>query len=197
MSPTRSGPVRSEAARQKILRATASRFAEVGFDHLTIEGIAADAGVGKQTIYRWWGSKSAIVAECLVEGMLLPQAHPIINTSDIRADLAAWLDGVFATLGDPAGEGLLRSLLAAATDTPEIALRVRTSLIGEQTMTGRLEAAIGQAPNLTADAPLAEIAEALVGTIILRALARSPMSPAESLRLVDAVLGTRGDSGPR
>ncbi|WP_042545221.1 TetR/AcrR family transcriptional regulator [Leucobacter komagatae] len=191
MSPTHSGPVRSEVARLKILEATAQRFAEVGFERLTIEGIATAAGVGKQTIYRWWKSKSAIIAECLVEGMLLKQAHPVPNRGHVAEDLANWLDDVFATLGDPDSDGLLRSLIAAAADNPEVAVRVRSSISGEDTLTGRLTAGIGEAPNLTPDAPLYEIAEALVGTIILRALARAPMTPAETRRLVDATLGTR------
>lgn len=191
MSPTHSGPVRSEVARLKILEATAQRFAEVGFERLTIEGIATAAGVGKQTIYRWWKSKSAIIAECLVEGMLLKQAHPVPNRGHVAEDLANWLDDVFATLGDPDSDGLLRSLIAAAADNPEVAVRVRSSISGEDTLTGRLAAGIGEAPNLTPDAPLYEIAEALVGTIILRALARAPMTPAETRRLVDATLGTR------
>ncbi len=71
MALPRSGPVRSEAARRAILEATAALLAERGYDHLTIEGIAAAAGVGKQTIYRWWSSKGAVIAECLLEGMLL------------------------------------------------------------------------------------------------------------------------------
>ena len=48
-------------------------FAERGYDHLTMEGIAATAGVGKQTVYRWWPSKGAVIAECLLEGKLLTQ----------------------------------------------------------------------------------------------------------------------------
>lgn len=190
-APEHSGPVRNEAARIRILEATAKRFAEVGFERLTIEGIASEAGVGKQTIYRWWKSKSAIIAECLVEGMLLREAHPIPQRGHIADDLANWLDGVFATLGDPDSDGLLRSLVAAAADNSEVAVRVRSSISGEDTLTGRLQAGIGEAPNLTPDAPFQEIAEALVGTIILRALARAPMTPAETRRLVDATLGTR------
>ena len=57
MNEHRAGPVRSAAAREAILAATAKMFQEQGYDQLSIEGIAREAGVGKQTIYRWWGSK--------------------------------------------------------------------------------------------------------------------------------------------
>ncbi|MBV8136245.1 MAG: helix-turn-helix transcriptional regulator, partial [Deltaproteobacteria bacterium] len=44
---------RSEEARQAVLEAADNLLVEVGFAAVTIEGIAARAGVGKQTIYRW------------------------------------------------------------------------------------------------------------------------------------------------
>ena len=59
---TRSGPVRNENTHQAILEATAMLFAREGYDRLTIEGIAHEAHVGKQTIYRWWSSKGDLVA---------------------------------------------------------------------------------------------------------------------------------------
>jgi AcrR family transcriptional regulator len=73
MSEGRRGAVRSEAARTAVLAATSSLIERLGYERVTIEGIASEAGVGKQTIYRWWPSKSAVVAECLLEGALLPE----------------------------------------------------------------------------------------------------------------------------
>ena len=49
-----------------ILEAAAALFAESGYEHLTIEGIARRAGVGKQTIYRWWSSKGDVIAEAIL-----------------------------------------------------------------------------------------------------------------------------------
>ncbi len=143
------GPVRSEGARIAILEATARQFAARGYDHLTIEGIAADAGVGKQTIYRWWASKGALVAECLIEGMLLPRRLSPPDTGDIRADLTAWLDRILALRADPQGETLLRSIVAAAAENADIGRRLRDSLAGSQSIAGRLEASIGQTPQLS------------------------------------------------
>ena len=88
----RRGAARSEPARVAILTATAKLFAEQGYDHLTMEGIAAEARVGKQTIYRWWRSKSALIADCLIAGLLIPEWLTPANTGSERADLTAWLD---------------------------------------------------------------------------------------------------------
>ena len=185
----RSGPVRSEAARQAILRATAELLVERGYDHLSMEGIAAKAGVGKQTIYRWWPSKGAVIAECLLEGTLLTNRLRLPDTGDIRSDLTTWLGTIFDLLDSDAGEGILRSLIAAAAEHAEVGRRLRDSLSGSESVSGRLERAIGTVPNLPEGAPVEEIAEALIGAIILRALSRSPIQPGDADRLLDAVLG--------
>ncbi len=59
---------RSDASHAAILAATVELLEEGGYRALTIEGVARRAGVGKQTIYRWWdGSKAALVLEAFSE----------------------------------------------------------------------------------------------------------------------------------
>lgn len=189
MALPRSGPVRSEAARLAILHATVGLLAERGYDHLSIEGIAARAGVGKQTIYRWWPSKGAVIAECLLEGMLFTEQLRLPDTGDIRRDLATWLGRVFTLLGSPEGEGMLRSLIAAAAEHAEVGLRLRDSLSGSDSISGRLTRAVGTVPNLPDGAPVDEVADALIGAVILRALTRTTIGPRDVDRLLEAVLG--------
>lgn len=188
MSTGRRGAVRSEAARTAILEATARLFASRGYDHLSIEGIAAEAGVGKQTIYRWWPSRGSLISECLLEGMLLPGGMIPRDTGDVRADLAAWLGDIFATLGGADGEGLLRSLIAAAAEYADVGARLYDALGAGSSLAARLEAGIA-AGQLRPDAPVQEISEALVGAVLLRALSRTSATPETARRLVDAVLG--------
>ena len=64
-APTAGRP-RSEEAHQAILDATLELLSEVGFSALTIEGVAARAGVGKATIYRRWASKLPLVVEAFM-----------------------------------------------------------------------------------------------------------------------------------
>src|SRR5690606_9126745 len=120
MTAGRRGATRSQAARAAILAATSSLIERLGYDRVTIEGIASAAGVGKQTIYRWWPSKSAVVAECLLEGALLPETYAPPDTGDIGADLTEWLQRVFDFIAAPGHEAMLRSLIAAAVDNPEV-----------------------------------------------------------------------------
>src|ERR1035438_7599375 len=58
------GRPRSEESRQSILRSTLKLLKQDGgFPELSIEAIAADANVGKTTVYRWWPTKAALVAD--------------------------------------------------------------------------------------------------------------------------------------
>ncbi|WP_308798262.1 TetR/AcrR family transcriptional regulator [Agromyces silvae] len=194
MAEGRRGAARSEAARLAILRATAHQFAERGYDHLTMEGIAAEAGVGKQTIYRWWPSKGALVAECLLEGVLMPDHFLPPDTGDVRADLTAWLVEVLTFIGDERNEALLRSLVAAASENAEVGRRLDESIFSGSALVTRLEAAV-EASDLRPDAPIPEIIEALVGALVFRVLTRTPVSPGLADRLVEAVVGPAAPSG--
>ncbi|MFC7643182.1 TetR/AcrR family transcriptional regulator [Streptosporangium lutulentum] len=71
MTTGRRGRARSEQARHAILTATATLLAASGYEQLSVDRIATTAGVGKQTVYRWWPSKSAVIAECLLDGYVL------------------------------------------------------------------------------------------------------------------------------
>ena len=66
MIEARAGRRRSETSRQAILQAAFALMEEVGFDRMSIEGVAARAGVGKTTIYRWWGSRGVLAVEAFL-----------------------------------------------------------------------------------------------------------------------------------
>jgi len=184
MALPRSGPVRSEAARRAILAATAALFAEGGYDHLTIEGVARRAGVGKQTIYRWWSSKGDIIAEAILEGHLLDGRRHLPDTGDARADLAAWLTDLFTLRASHDGEGLLRSFVAAAAGSAETGRRLRAAILAAPLME-RLSQALGG----TTGPRLEAAAEALLGAVILRALSREDFDADDMHTLVDVIVG--------
>jgi AcrR family transcriptional regulator len=65
-----SGSRRNADSHNAIIEATAELLATDGYVNFTIENVAAKAGVGKQTIYRWWGSKAELVLEVLRDRLL-------------------------------------------------------------------------------------------------------------------------------
>src|SRR6266700_3129165 len=82
----KAGSPSSVEAQQAILDATIKLLAEQGFDGMSIEEVAARAGVGKTTIYRWWDSKEALALEALQR---LYAKRPITDTGNLRQDLIA------------------------------------------------------------------------------------------------------------
>jgi AcrR family transcriptional regulator len=186
----RSGPVRSEAARQAILRAAADLLLERGYDRLTIEGIATRAGVGKQTIYRWWSSRGEVVAEALFEGLLLPERLTVPDTGDIRADLRAWMSGLSAFLDDERGESLVRSIVTAATQNADIAGHLADSFVATESLSARLTAAIGTAPNLRPGLDVSALSDMILGALLVRVLGHQRLDEATVDTLIDTVLGS-------
>src|ERR671919_617983 len=113
LAPAR-GRRRSERSHAAIVRATQDLLVERGYRELTIEGVAARAGVGKQTIYRWWPSRAALVLEAYLAGSdaLPPPAPQASVEEDVRA-LLAWLSAVLA---QPSGEPLDDEFAATVAD---------------------------------------------------------------------------------
>ncbi|MGC9379723.1 TetR/AcrR family transcriptional regulator [Streptomyces sp. MH13] len=109
---------RSQRSRQAIYDAALALVAEVGYPKTTIEGIAARAGVGKQTIYRWWSSKADVLLEAFLDlGERAVQAageeaYAIPDTGDLAADLKAVLRATVDELRDPKFEAPYRALAA-------------------------------------------------------------------------------------
>src|SRR5699024_9259506 len=85
------GRPRSKKAQQAVLQADADLYVDLGYDKTTMEGIAGRAGVSKQTVYRWWGSKAKILLEVLTsEYVRFPVPGPDA-THSLRDDLVAWI----------------------------------------------------------------------------------------------------------
>jgi AcrR family transcriptional regulator len=92
-----SGPRRDALAHKAILAATLELLDEVGYASMTIEKVAARAGVGRATIYRWWPSKGALAGEALSTRM---DKGPEQETGNLRGDL---LHTVEVTMDNYAG----------------------------------------------------------------------------------------------
>jgi AcrR family transcriptional regulator len=127
-APARTGRPRSEARRAAILAAAGDLMLEGGLRAATMEAIAARAGVGKATVYKWWPSRGAVALEgfmlraadswSLPEGASAPEALRILAVAAVRLFTHS-----------PAGP-LMRALAADAQSDPEIAQALREQWLG-------------------------------------------------------------------
>src|SRR5437667_8411380 len=78
------GRPRSEKARKAVIRSTLALLNRMGFHELSIEAVAAHAGVGKATVYRWWANKAELVIDAFVSAvekeLRFPSAGPVLES---------------------------------------------------------------------------------------------------------------------
>ncbi len=139
---------RSAATQRAILAAAARLIRQRGYNAVTIEAIAAEAGAGKQTIYRWWKTKAALYAELASEraAPARPSRRPALAelrqavarlarrygsplTARIHAGLVAEAAAQGFTQPD---EATLKSILTRARSRGEIRRHADISLAAEQ-----------------------------------------------------------------
>ena len=85
------GRPRSASARKAALKAASELLNEGGFAKLTMDGIAARAGIGKRTLYRWWATKGAVAVEAFLAEVSRDFAFPTSDSAltDIKVQLRA------------------------------------------------------------------------------------------------------------
>jgi AcrR family transcriptional regulator len=120
-SPRTPGRPRSDEAHEAILDAALAVLRDVGLDGVTMEGVAARAGVGKATVYRRWSSKEAMVTEAVAR---IVETLPVPDTGDTDSDVLALMLDSAELYRDPATVPLLSGLVAAMVRSPSIASAV-------------------------------------------------------------------------
>ncbi|MFG3256179.1 TetR/AcrR family transcriptional regulator [Streptomyces sp. NPDC048172] len=184
---------RSERSRRAILSASMELVGEVGYNKLTIEAIASRAGVGKQTIYRWWPSKAAVLLDAFTQTTDQTQeeyAEGIPDTGDLEADLKGVLYATVDEFTDPSFEAPYRALAIAGAADAELAAQFyeRLSEPGQQVYERRLRSA-QEAGQIDPDLDVAFAVEFLLSPFQQRWLTRyGELSYAFADRLVEMAL---------
>jgi AcrR family transcriptional regulator len=127
---------RSEAARQAILDAADNLLAEQGFAGVTVEGIAARAGVGKQTIYRWWSSKTDVLMDAFLGDAAQHLSPPDLGS--LEADLRAHLRQCAEFFARSDAGAVFRALIGEAQHDPVLAAQLRAKYLEQQRARDRL-----------------------------------------------------------
>lgn len=175
---------RSEDARLAVLRAADDLLVERGFAGVTIEGIAAKAGVAKQTIYRWWNSKVAVLMDTFLTDAEKELAVP--DQGDIESDLREYLRLLTEFLTHSDAGAVLRALIGQAQHDPDLAHTLRTDYLTQQREWERAILRRGvERGELPADLDLDLALDRLTGPIYFRVLVTG--EPVEQ-RFVDTLL---------
>ncbi|WP_350350482.1 TetR/AcrR family transcriptional regulator [Microbacterium sp. A8/3-1] len=187
---------RSEKARQSVLDAMRAALTGDGYEAVTIEGLADAAGVSKQTIYRWWPSKAAILGEALLEGGLPGADVAVPFTTDLAADLRAWFSEMSASLADADGVAIARALIVITASDPELGLALNEKLAApiREWVSGRMALA-ADAGDVRADADAAAIADQFVAMASYAALLGRPLDEARVEATVAVLLRGIAASG--
>lgn len=112
------GRPRSEESRQAILRSTLKFLRQQGgFPNLSIEAISADAKVSKATVYRWWPTKAALVADAFSASVEQELQFP--DTGSLRGDVAQQMRRVIRVFRSPRGK-VVAALIAGGQSDPEL-----------------------------------------------------------------------------
>jgi TetR/AcrR family transcriptional regulator of autoinduction and epiphytic fitness len=177
---------RVERSRRVILEAVLDELGEVGYGSLTIEAVAARAGVGKSTIYRHWSGKLALVEDAfrtLKATVVVPEA------GTLRERVVGMLEQVARLVQESTYTACMPALIDAAERDPQVRdFHCRFSAERRAVLVDLLRDAV-EAGELPATVDPEFLADALVGSIFLRRLLlHEPLDPALVPALVDQLL---------
>jgi len=182
------GRRRSERSHQAIIAATRELLVERGYPAVTIEGIAERAGVGKQTIYRWWPSRAALVLEAYLSSA--DAVAPPPGGRGTRDDVRALLGWLIAVLAEPTGGHVLAGLVADLQHDDALAEGFHRDVVPARrvAMRAALERA-RESGAIRANADLELAVDTLHGAVFYRLLlSGEPLDAAFAARLADQVL---------
>jgi len=114
---------------------TRALLAEVGFEALTIDAVAARAGVSRPSIYRRWSSKAELVLSAVIDNADIGRGAPTglaaraPDTGTLRGDLLALTDRLVSGFDRMAAQGLLAGIAAHMAVDPAFADQLRTRLL--------------------------------------------------------------------
>jgi AcrR family transcriptional regulator len=180
------GRPRSEQVDDAILAAARAELGARGYARMTVDAVAARAGVSKPTIYLRHPTKADLATAAIASMRVQPRPAP---TNDLRGDLIAHLRLLRAGLERPNGMTMLGTVLAEEHETPELLALFRQRLVAPRRRELRavLQAARDRG-ELRRDVDLGVVVSALVGAFFARYLAGEPIGGRFVGTLVDSVL---------
>ncbi len=161
-------------------------MAEAGCAGITMEAVAAKAGVGKSTVYRHWPGKLELIEDAIRTLKPIVAAPP---GGSVRARVTALLQAIATGLADSTWSSCLPAIIDAAERDPEVlAVHRRLAYERRQNLVNLLVEGVATG-EISPAVDLVVLAECLIGPLIVRRLLlHEPFDPAAIPALVDQVL---------
>ena len=192
----RPGRPPSQAARQAVLDTAYRILIDEGLARLTIERVAAEAGVGKPTIYRTWTNAQDLAMAAFMARPEAEFAAP--RAMSARAAWAVHVASVIRTLATNRGRQITLTMASADQDS-ELAKAFRNQVILKSREAGRrlIELAV-QTGEMRAPADIETVLDMVYGPLFFRLLAgHLPLSPAFAAQLIDTLFDGLAESDQR
>jgi TetR/AcrR family transcriptional regulator, regulator of autoinduction and epiphytic fitness len=187
---------RIERSRMVILEAAVSELAEVGYGGVTVESVAARAGVGKSTIYRHWPDKLALIADAFETFHV--QMVPDLGDRSARQSVELLIRHVAEVVVDSTFSRCIPALIEGAERDPRVRdFHQRYSAERRQALVDLIARGVEDGElDPTLDPELATAA--LLGVLFYRRLMTGePFDPGDAGTLVDLVLGPAASAKPQ
>jgi AcrR family transcriptional regulator len=155
---------RNAQSHEAVLRAAERLLQAKGYTSISVDQIAAEAGVGKATIYRWWSSKASVFMELytvLADSMM----HPV-DTGSLEGDLRWLVRGAFKLFRESVAGIALAGFVAEGQSNPEVAriLRQEFALQRRKRNMLILQRAIGRG-EVSPETPLEAVSDVITGAV--------------------------------
>jgi AcrR family transcriptional regulator len=187
----RPGRPREQGYDEAILDAALEILNTKGYAALSIDGVAASAGVGRPTVYRRWPSKPALAIAALTRS---PGVSPVPDSGRLRDDLLAFERDQVRLMDAPGSRRITAGLVADLVGDPELAATYLADYVGlrRSAVYGAVQRGIDRG-ELRADADLALVYDMLIGPLFMRSVVSGEQLGKEMAeQVVDAVLTAFG-----
>lgn len=184
----RRGRPRSPAVETQVATAVHQLLAERGYAGMSVEHIAATAGVAKATVYRRWASKAELVFELVVHGRDL---EPPDDTGTLEADIEALTERVLTLLSAPSARQSIPGLLADLRADPRLSARFQDTFIeAERRLVTSLLVRAVRRGELTHAPDAADVHAQLLGTLFAWVYLMADPPPADVAHRVSNAVST-------
>lgn len=181
------GRPRDPEADGRILAAASALILMRGFESMTVDEVASNAGVGKATVYRRWARKEDLAVAAMEQ--LYRDEMPPPDTGSIRGDLSATFTALLTFVNSPAGADYVRTTIKESMRDERIAALYRSASQRAQERSAEIYQRAIERGEVRADVPKQTAVEFLGGLVISRAVMGLPFPTVDEVKeLVDFVM---------